>query len=148
MAMSEAIRGAAIHSPTRGNKGLSIALWSAQVLLAIAFGMAGLTKATTPLADLAAQMPWTTTMPGGLVRFIGFAELAGALGLLLPSLTRLKPVLTPLAAAGLAVVMVLASILHATRGELAILPVNVLLGAVAAFVAWGRFRKAPIAPRS
>lgn len=147
MATSEAIRGTDIGTPSRP-KALHIGLWVAQALMALAFGMAGLTKATTPLVDLAQQMPWTTAFPGALVRFIGVAELAAALGLTLPSLARIKPFLTPLAAAGLTVVMLLASLLHATRGELGVLPINATLGAIAALVAWGRYRRAPIVPRA
>ena len=87
-------------------------------------------------------------MPEGLVRFIGVAELAGALGLLLPALTRRKPVLTAWAATGLLVMMALALVVHIARGEPQALPVNFVLGGVAAFIAWGRFRGARIAPRA
>jgi putative oxidoreductase len=80
-----------------------------------------------------------------MVRFIGACELAGAVGLILPAATRIRPMLTPLAASGLVVVMLLAMAFHISRGEAAqALPINLTLGALAAFVAWGRFRKAPI----
>jgi putative oxidoreductase len=82
------------------------------------------------------------------VRFIGVAELAGALGLLLPALTRRKPVLTAWAATGLVVVMALAGVVHIARGEPQVVPVNLVLGGMAAFIAWGRFRGARIAPRT
>jgi DoxX-like family len=82
-----------------------------------------------------------------LVRFIGASELLGAIGLVLAAVTRSKPVLTALAAAGLVIVMVLAAGFHVSRGELQMLPPSLVLGAFAAFVAWGRFKKAPIAPR-
>lgn len=127
---------------------LNISLWVVQVLLAVAFGFAGAIKATAPIADLIEKMAWPGAMPEGVVRFIGVSELAAALGLTLPSLTRIKPGLTPLAAAGLVVVMVLAAILHVTRGELGSLPANIGLAALAAFVAWGRWKMAPIAPRA
>jgi hypothetical protein len=68
--------------------------------------------------------------------------------LILPAATRIKPSLTPLAAIGLTTVMALASITHLVRGEVQMLPVTILLGGLAAFVAWGRSRKAPIAPRA
>ena len=135
-----------VAQPT-ASKGLHIGLWVVQVLLAVAFFMAGLTKVTQPLEALAAQMPWTTAVPGALVRFIGTVEILGALGLILPSATRIQPRLTPLAALGLVVVMVLASGVHVTRGELGMLPVNFVLAALAAFVAWGRSKKAPIVAR-
>lgn len=123
-------------------------LWCVQALLAVAFAMAGFMKLTTPLDQLGAAMPWVATAPGALVRFIGLAELAGGLGLVLPAATRIKPILTPLAAAGLVLVMVLAAGVHAVRGELEALPINAVLGGLAALVAWGRTAKAPIAARS
>lgn len=82
------------------------------------------------------------------MRFIGIAELAAAVGLILPALTRILPKLTPLAGLGLAVIMVLAAGFLVQRGEMSALPINFLLGALAAFVAWGRWRKVPIAPRT
>jgi len=123
-------------------------LWVVQVLLAVAFGFAGVMKSTAPIADLVEKMVWPGALPEAVVRFIGLSELAAALGLTLPSLTRIKPALTPLAAAGLVVVMSLAAIFHITRGEISALPINIGLGALAMFVAWGRWKKAPIAPRA
>jgi hypothetical protein len=134
-------------SPARG-KGLHLALWVAQGLLAAAFFGAGVMKTTAPLEQLRAAMPWVNGAMGHLVRFIGTAELLGAVGLVLPAATRVKPWLTPLAALGLAVVMVLASLTHVARGEFPMLGVNAVLGGLAAFVAWGRSRKVPITPRS
>lgn len=137
-----------VGTPAAGapSKAVHIALWVVQVLLAVAFGMAGTMKTFTPLDELVKTMPWFTSVPL-LPRFIGPAELAGALGMVLPSVTRIRPVLTPLAGVGLAVVMVLAGGMHAVRGELQMVPINVLLGGLAVFVAWGRFKKAPIEPR-
>ena len=126
----------------------SIGLWVAQVLLALMFGAAGLMKLTTPMADLGAMMNWVTVSPEPLVRFIGLVEVAGAIGVVVPALTRILPFLTPLAAAGFAVIQVLAIGTHATLGETAsTLPINILLLALTLFVAWGRWKKAPIAPR-
>lgn len=138
---------ASSSSSATPSRALNIGLWVAQVLLAVAFGMAGTMKTTKPIAELVKAMPWVSDAPA-LIRFIGLAELAGSLGLLLPSLTRIKPRLTPLAALGLVVVMVLAALFHIARGEVAAVPVNLALGGLAAFVAWGRGRKAPIGPRS
>jgi uncharacterized membrane protein YphA (DoxX/SURF4 family) len=123
-------------------------LWAAQGLLALAFVAAGLMKLTTPIEQLRAAMPWVSGAMGGAVRFIGLAEVLGAVGLVLPAASRVKPELTPLAALGLLLVMVLATLTHASRGEFGALPVNVVLGGLAAFIAWGRTRKAPIASRS
>jgi putative oxidoreductase len=146
IAWSSAMTVAAELAP-KDSKVLNILLWVGQVTLAGMFGMAGVSKATRPIPELAPQMPWTADIPEALVRFIGTAEFLGALGLVLPALTRIRPGLTPLAAAGLVAIMVLASVFHATRGEPGGIVVNVVLGSVAAFVAWGRYRKLPIAPR-
>jgi hypothetical protein len=126
---------------------MSIALWVAQVMLAAVFGMAGVMKTFLPIAELAEKMVWPGALPPELVRFIGTCELAGAIGLILPAATRIKPILTPVAAASLVVVMALATLFHLSRGELQALPVNLTLATFAAFVAWGRFQKSPIAAR-
>lgn len=125
---------------------MNIALWIAQVLLAVAFGMAGFMKLVSPIDDLARNMAWVYEARA-LVRFIGAAELLGALGLILPAAMRIKPWFTPLAAVALGVVMLLAMGFHATRGEFEALPVNLALGGIATFIAWGRWKKVPIAPR-
>jgi uncharacterized membrane protein YphA (DoxX/SURF4 family) len=111
------------------------------------FVMAGVAKSTQPIADLAQQMVWPGDVPAGLVRFIGVSELLGGLGLVVPAATRIKPWLTPLAAVGLVTVMALAAVFHVTRGEFPAIAFNTVLGGIAAFIAWGRFKKAPIAPR-
>ena len=123
-------------------------LWVVQALLALAFGAAGVMKLFLPIPDLAAQLGWPGDVPSPLVRFIGLAELSAAVGLVLPSALRVRPSLTPLAAAGLVAVMVLAAGFHLSRGEASLTPINVGLGALAAFVAWGRTRIAPIEPRT
>jgi uncharacterized membrane protein YphA (DoxX/SURF4 family) len=129
------------------SKILHVGLWVAQVLIALAFAMAGTMKVTQPIATLAAKMVWPGAMPEALVRFIGLSELLGALGLVLPAATRIKPILTPAAAIGLTTIMVLAACFHLSRGEAGMVPTNLILGGLAAFVAWGRLKKAPIAPR-
>lgn len=136
-----------IDTAQKPSRGLHIGLWVAQVLLALGFGMAGFMKATTPVEELAKQIPWVATSGVGLVRFIGVSELLGAIGLVLPAATRIKPGLTALAGAALAFVMVLAAGYHVMKGEISSLPVNFFLGGLAAFVAWGRYKKAPIQPR-
>jgi hypothetical protein len=129
-------------------KGWNLSFWILQVLLAAMFGMAGAMKSTAPIEQLGKSLPWVLQSPVALVRFIGISELAGALGLILPAATRIAPFLTPLAAAGLTVVMVLAVGFHVMHGMAATLGVPVVLGLLTAFVAWGRFVKAPISPRS
>lgn len=137
------------HDANAGSssKPLHHGLWAAQIVLAAMFGMAGAMKATTPIPELAATLPWAASVPEALVRFIGFAELAGAIGLVVPAALRIKPQLTALAAAGLALVMVLAGAFHLVRGEAAALPINLGLLALAAFVAWGRTTRASIRAR-
>ena len=146
MAISEAVPAAAVGD-LRG-RGLHIALWVGQVLLAFVFCLAGVMHATMPDDQFAQTLAWTGTVPMGLVRYIGVVELAAAVGLLVPAVTRIKPVLTAWAAAGLALLMLYASLLHVSRGEVRALGTTVILGALAAFVARGRFEKAPIAPRA
>ncbi len=131
----------------RTPRALHITLWILQALLASAFLATGLMKLALPVAQLAGQMPWVNDVPAFLVRFIGLAEVAGALGLILPALTRIRPNLTPLAAVGLILVMVFASAFHLSRGEGMMVPANLLLAAFAGVIAWGRTRKAPIQAR-
>ncbi len=126
---------------------MNVALWIVQVLLAALFAFAGGMKLLMPIEKIAAQGPLLGSMGVGLIRFIGVAELAGALGLILPAATRIAPKLTPTAAVGLLVIMVLAFGLHASRGEWSHEPVVVIAGLLAAFVVWGRFKKRPIASR-
>lgn len=133
--------------PAKPSKALHLSLWGAQILLALAFASAGAMKATLPIAELAAKMGWPAAMPPALVRFIGTSELLGALGVVLPAATRIKPGLTSLAGAGLATIMALAALFHASRGEVGMLPTNVVLGGLGALVAWGRWKKVPVAPR-
>lgn len=138
-----------IHTkmPPAPSKLFKASLWVVQILLFAIFGMAGFMKSTMPLPELAQRLAWTGVVPQELVRFIGIVELAGALGLVLPSITRIKPILTPIAAACLALVMILATVFHTSRAEFAAIPITVSFGGLAAFVAWGRNYRAPIQPR-
>ena len=142
--MSTATANDSHSSPSNA---LPIALWVVQGLLAFAFGMAGVMATTMPISELAANLVWPGALPPALVRFIGGAEFLGALGMILPSVTRIRPQLTPLAGAGLATIQTLAIGFHVLRGEFSALPINLTLGLLAAFVAWGRFKKAPIPAR-
>lgn len=126
------------------SRGLNLTLWIVQSLLAAMFLMAGINKIFQPMAELAKMLPWVTEMPSGLVRFIGFSELLGGLGMVLPSLLRIRPVLTPISGIGLAMVMLFAAIFHLSRGEASVIGMNAVLMALALLVAWGRFKKAPI----
>ncbi len=130
------------------SKALNISLWVAQVILALMFIMAGAMKSTQPIEELGKSLPWVNEVSAGLVRFIGISELLGGIGILLPSILRIKPILTPLAAAGLAVVMVLAFVYHIAKGEYNVLGMNIILASIALFVAWGRYKKQPIAAKN
>lgn len=123
------------------HKSLNFALWTAQILLAVLFGMAGGIKCFLPLETMAMNMAWVADVPGSLVRFIGIVELLGAIGLLLPAMTRILPLFTGYAAVGLAADMALATLFHLTRGEIAMAPVPALLGLLAVFVGWGRLSR-------
>jgi uncharacterized membrane protein YphA (DoxX/SURF4 family) len=133
---------------SNSSKGLNIALWVVQLLLVAMFLMAGASKLLQPISELAKMLPWVTSVSEGLVRFIGLSELLGGMGLLLPSILRIKPILTPYASIGLAVVMLLASIFHITRGEYSAIGMNFFLMAFTLFVAWGRMKKAPISSKN
>lgn len=124
---------------------MTYALWTAQALLALTFLFTGGTKLALPLDVLVKQLP--LPLPRWFVRFTGAAEVLGAIGLILPGVLRIGPVLTPLAAAGLVIVMTGATAytLSAGGGVLALIPVTV--GLLAAFVAYGRWRLAPLAGR-
>ncbi len=124
-------------------------LWVLQVVLALMFLGAGFAKLTQPYDTLAAQpqMAWVSALPELLVRFIGLAEVLGAIGLILPAATRILPWLTPLAAAALSLVMVLAVLFHLTRGELPAVIPTLVLAVLAGFVAYGRRTLVPIQPR-
>jgi putative oxidoreductase len=124
-----------------------VSLWAVQLLLAAAFGEDGFLKATQPIGTLAETFTWPGQLSEDLVRFIGGSELAAAFGLVLPTATRILPYLTPLAAAFLGLLMWAAFVFHAMRGEWQVLLANVALGLLAAFVAWGRFIKAPVNSR-
>ena len=118
---------------------MNVFLWILQWLLAVAFAVAGVLKSTQPKEKLAPQMPWVEDFSQPTVRFIGVAEFLGALGLVLPALTGIAPILTPLAATGIAVIMLLAALVHARRKEPSGISVTAVLLVLAAIVAWGRF---------
>lgn len=118
---------------------MNVFLWIIAGLLAFVFGAAGLMKALQPKEKLAETMPWVNDFSGGTVTFIGVVEILGAIGLILPAALDIAPILTPLAATGLALVMVPAAVVHARRGESSHIGVNVVLFIVAAFLAVMRF---------
>ena len=117
-------------------------LWAVQLILALLFAMAGVVKLITPVA----QMQDPVALPGWLLRFVGVAEVIGAVGLILPGLLRLHLHLTPLAAAGLMLVTLGATVitLWGGMGAAALFPLVVSL--LCAWVAWAR-AQAPVPTR-
>ncbi len=121
---------------------MEIALWVVQVLTALAFGVHGWSMLFR-LERARERMLWVRDVPTELLRFIGVAELLGAVGVILPAATGVLPWLTVLAASGLIVVMVLAVLFHLVRREWPNIIINVVLGFLATVVAYGRLVIAP-----
>jgi uncharacterized membrane protein YphA (DoxX/SURF4 family) len=116
------------------------ALWIVAIVLAAAFAGSGLLKQFVPKDKLVTSgQGWAQDFSPTSIRLIGLAEILGAIGLVLPAAVHVAPVLVPLAAVGLALVMVGAAVIHARRNEPMNIAVNVVLIALAVFVAWGRF---------
>ena len=118
---------------------MNVALWIVQGLLAALFLFAGGAKLVLPLD----QMAGPVALPGWFLRFLGMAEVLGALGLILPGLLRIRSGLTPLAAAGLVIIMIGATVVTLVGGMVAVAMMNVVVGLLAAFVAYGRWRLSP-----
>ena len=120
---------------------MNIALWVVQGLLAVAYLAAGFMKVVRSREQMVASggFDWARDVSDGAVKAIGAVEVLGALGLILPWLTGIAPILTPIAAVGLVVVQVFAARVHLRLGERKSMPVNVILLVLAAFVAIGRF---------
>src|SRR5216684_3006699 len=123
----------------RGRSTTNVALWIVQGVLAALFLFAGGAKLVLPLD----QMVGPVALPGWFLRFLGVAEVLGALGLVLPGLLRIRPGLTPLAAAGLVIIMIGATGVTLWAGDVAITAISLVVGLLAAFVAYGRWRLAP-----
>lgn len=116
------------------------ALWVIQVVLALLFLGAGGIKVMTSASELAAQMPWVEDFPAGSHRIIGTLEVLGAIGIVVPAATGIVPMLTPVAAGGLALTMVGAVATHLGRAEYSALIVPLFLLGLSSFVAYGRLR--------
>ena len=117
---------------------MNIVLWIIQVLLALLFLFGGAMKFIMPIDEMVKQ----TGMSASLLRFIGVCEVLGGLGLILPGLLRIKTGLTPLAAVGLLIIMIGATVLTLKGGLAMVLP-PLVTGLLCAFVAYGRWKLAP-----
>jgi len=118
---------------------MNVALWIAQGLLAALFLFAGGMKLILPIEEMTKDLP----MPGLFLRFLGVAEVLGAIGLILPWLLRIRPGLTPLAAAGLLIIMIGATVITVMTAGVAMALMPFVTGIVCAFVAYGRWRLTP-----
>lgn len=112
----------------------NVTLWVIQGLLAALFLFAGSMKLVLPIEAMAGPV----ALPGWLLRFIGVAEVAGAVGLILPWLTRIQPRLTPVAAGGLVIIMAGATVITMMGGPASAAMVPFVVGLLAATVAYGR----------
>lgn len=123
---------------------MAYALWIIQTLLGLLFLFSGSMKFVMSVAEMTKDTPW---MAGWFLHFIGVMEILGGLGLILPSALRIRPGLTPLAAAGLVIIMIGATVI--TLGTLGIGPamLPLIVGILCVFVAYGRWRLAPLSPR-
>lgn len=115
---------------------MNIMLWIVQVLLAVIFMFAGGTKFVMSVEQMNAQAP--IPLPGLFLHFIGACEVLGAIGLIVPWATGIKPYLTPLSAIGLAIIMTGATALTIAGGQAAMAAIPLIVGLLAAFVAYGR----------
>ena len=118
---------------------MNVALWIAQALLAAVFLFAGGMKLVVPVEEMTQQM----TIPGWFLRILGVVEVLGGIGVLLPWLLGIRPGLTPLAAAGLVIVMIGAVAVTLATADVATALIPLVVGLLAAFVAYGRWRLTP-----
>jgi hypothetical protein len=119
---------------------MNTALWIAQVLLMVIFLFAGGMKLVLPVEEMTNQIP----LPGLFLRFIAVCEVLGALGLILPGVLRIRPGLTLLAAAGLVIIMIGATVITLLTADFATALIPLVVGLLAAFVAYGRWRLVPL----
>jgi uncharacterized membrane protein YphA (DoxX/SURF4 family) len=125
---------------------MNLALWIVAIVLAIGFAASGLMKLAVPKDKLVnSGQGWAADVSSTNIRLIGILELLGAAGLILPAVTHIAPILVPLAAIGLILVMLGAAVVHARRKETMNIGVNIALLVLAVFVAWGRFGPYPFA---
>src|SRR6202008_4284790 len=124
---------------------MNMALWVVAIVFTAGFTGSGLMKLSVPKDKLVkAGQGWAQDFDPNSIRLIGFVEVLGAAGLIVPAVTHIAPILVPLAAVGLAFVMVGAASVHARRKEAMNIGVNAVLLALAVFVAWGRFGPYPL----
>jgi hypothetical protein len=132
------------RSSSGERKGISVTLWVIQILLALLFLFSGSMKFILPIEVMTKQV----ALPGAFIHFIGLAEVFGAIGLILPGALRIRTGLTPLAASGLTVIVIGATVLMFENGGVAKAAFPFVTAVLSAFVAYGRWRLAPLRERS
>ena len=123
---------------------MTVALWVVQGLLALVFLFSGASKLVMSIEEMTKDV----ALPGAFLRFLGVAEMAGGVGLVLPGLLGILPGLTPLAAACLVIIMIGATVITATTMGVGMALIPLAVGLLAAFVAYGRWRLTPLAERA
>ena len=123
---------------------MTYVLWILQILLGLLFLFSGSMKFVMSVAEMTKDMPW---MPGWFLHFIGVMEILGGFGLVLPSLLRIRPGLTPLAAACLVIIMIGATVITLSATGIGPAMIPLIVGILCVFVAYGRWRLAPLSPR-
>ncbi|HSS21307.1 MAG TPA: DoxX family protein [Pyrinomonadaceae bacterium] len=121
---------------------MNILLWILQFLLGALFIFAGVMKFVVPIQEMTKGMK--VPIPGSFLLFIGAVEILGGLGLVLPSLLKIKPGLTPLAAIGLAIIMIGAVVVTVAGGDVAPALIPLVIGLLCIFIAYGRWRMKPV----
>jgi hypothetical protein len=142
--LAASAQGNAAASARAKAKRINVTIWTVQVILACLFLFAGGMKLVLPIAAMTQQMP----LPGAFLRFLGVAECAGALGLILPSLLHIRPWLTPIAAGGLVIIMSGATALTMAGGKIEPALAPFVVGLLAGLVAFARTRVVPIRERA
>ena len=124
---------------------MNVILWILQVLLALLFIWAGAFKLVVPASVMAAQTPpGQVVLPGLFIKFIGLCELLGGFGLILPGVFKTRQYLIPLAALGLVIIMIGATVVVLMGGMVGVAVTNLVIGLLLAFVAYGRWRLRPL----
>jgi putative oxidoreductase len=136
--------GTSISGHVSNERMLHFTLWGAQILLASFFAAMAWLKLALHSERLIEIMAWAAVLPMPLVRALGVAELIGAIVVAAPAVTRAPQRMVGWAATGFMALMVAAATIHIARGELRMLPINLTVFALAAFVAWGRLAHQPI----
>lgn len=123
---------------------MNTVLWIVTILLAVLTFIPGIVKITAPREKLVENMPWVNDFNQNQLRAIGALEAAAAVGLIVPGIVGIAPILVPLAATGIVLIQLGAVVTHLKRKEGALISINVIMIAMAVFVAWGRFGSYPL----